>query len=185
MRYFELFEAKEPPKGLAFYNECTDAHSGQTNFTLWAIVNGKKVGQIDYVKFRETVNISYISSIRMPRKGIATAMLKELQGLYPETEINWGGLTDDGSKLYAKTQFTTVVNPEVHAKIEQLNSIRAEMAEIEAKFNAWHELPEDQREQAREMLAPLTTRWNDLRDQEYDLEGELGDTKAAKKLITR
>lgn len=37
-------------------------------------------------------------------------MLKHLQSLYPNEEIDWGMMTDDGSELYKKLNFKKVKN---------------------------------------------------------------------------
>lgn len=184
MRYFELFEAKEPPKGLAFRNEVRDYIKGQMNCTLQALVAGKYAGHIDYSVWQDDVSIQMIEVPKLKRKGIATALLKELQRMYPETEINWGMMTDDGSKLYDRTNFTTIVNPEIQAKIEKLDAIKAEMKQIESQWETWGELPDDQKEAVRSEMEGLSHRWNEMCDQEWDLEQELRDAKPVKKLIS-
>ena len=59
------------------------------------------VGTIRYSIFEGRPHISMIEVLEdYRRQGIATQMLRYLQGQYPNEEIVWGYLTEDGSALY-------------------------------------------------------------------------------------
>jgi len=86
---------------LVFRDECTDAYSGQSNMRLTATLDGGLVGHVDYVIFNDEVSISmvYVNE-EFRRQGIGAALVLHLQSLFPETEIRWGMLTENGAYLY-------------------------------------------------------------------------------------
>ena len=80
-----------------------DYHSGEHFGTINADhPEHGRIGQISfgYYKPAKTVHIKYIETHEdHRRKGVATAMMKELKRQHPRKKIHWGGMTDDGAKF--------------------------------------------------------------------------------------
>lgn len=96
---------------VAYKNEMVGYHHGQSDMVLRAKIDGKQVGFIDYSVYDGKPYLKMIEvSPEFKRKGIATGMLKHLQSKYPDEEIEWGYMTDDGSKLYSMLKFKKVKN---------------------------------------------------------------------------
>ena len=85
---------------VAYVDELTGAHHGQTDHELM-IKAGKKIrGYIQYSLFNDGLYIKMIQVLRPYwRKGWATAMVKYLRQQYPNKTIHWGYATDSGSKF--------------------------------------------------------------------------------------
>ena len=82
-------------------DEALDAHHGQIDMLMQAVRGELTVGTIRYSIFEGRPHISMIEVLEdYRRQGIATQMLRYLQGQYPNEEIVWGYLTEDGSALY-------------------------------------------------------------------------------------
>ena len=112
--------------GLTFSDESRGYHHGQSDMTLTAFRDSKYVGSIDYSIYHGEISIQMIhTNPEMTRQGIATQMLHHLQSLNPDTELDFGMLTDSGSKLYHTLNFKTIPNPdtqEIFAKVKSLES---------------------------------------------------------------
>lgn len=119
-----LGEANEP----TYNDETTGYHHGQTDARLSIAVNGKPIGFIDYVMYDDKIHISMIKiSDSAKRKGYATVALKHLQKSNPDTEIDFGMLTTDGSALHQSLPFVKVPNElyaEAFEKLEQMKLAR-------------------------------------------------------------
>ena len=83
---------------------CVQSGKKTRNYTIMLMqaVRGElTVGTIRYSIFEGRPHISMIEVLEdYRRQGIATQMLRYLQGQYPNEEIVWGYLTEDGSALY-------------------------------------------------------------------------------------
>jgi len=111
MRAVEIFE-NNLPENIRFYNNAHSAYSGQVDGTLWAYnpekypggfdpsVNvGGVYGYLDWASYEGTTQIQMIEvAERYQRKGIATAMYRELEKESKEP-IVWSGTTDPGEAL--------------------------------------------------------------------------------------
>jgi len=85
---------------IEFINEHLNWHHGQSDFRLSAIINGDRVGYIDYVLFNDEVNVSMIEVDKDKRRqGIGSKLLKELQRQYPDKSFNMGSFTEDERSL--------------------------------------------------------------------------------------
>ena len=73
-----------------------DSHHGQTDERLYVMDEGKLLAYLDYSVYQGEPSIKMIKSMDQ-RKGYARALVLALQAEYPETEIDWGMLTDDGA----------------------------------------------------------------------------------------
>ena len=99
-------------------------------------------------------------------------MLKALQELSPEEEIDWGYTTDDGTNLKRSINFIKKPNKEVIAKKAKLAGVRSKLAQLKHKLE---ELQKTDPEKARAFMASVGDRWNKFNDMEYRLENELYD----------
>lgn len=91
----------EKPEDTRILDEVLDAHNGQIDMLMQAVRGELTVGTIRYSIFEERPHISMIEVLEdYRRQEIATKMLRYLQGQYPNQEIEWGYLTEDGSVLY-------------------------------------------------------------------------------------
>ncbi len=155
--------------GIAFSEEMTASYAGQTNYVLTAKSANGAAGVLEYVVYEGTPSISMVSvSAGNRRQGIGRALVQELQSKFPDIEIEWGGLTDDGAALRNSLQFEDRPNIDVQRKQGQLQMAIAERAQLEAEadkrrdsagYSAW--------------IQTVSDRWNDLHDEISDLESEL------------
>src|ERR1041385_6071438 len=127
MRFHQLTET------LTFRTDARGTSKGQTDLTLYAFDDGEYVGHFDYSIWRDEVSVQMIE---VPddkrRRGYGTAMVHELQAKYPDTEINMGGLTDDGGKLLASIPQQVTDNPVYQAKARRLEQVKALLARFDA-----------------------------------------------------
>lgn len=157
--------------GVAFTDETTAAYSGQTNHTLTATLPDGKTGTLEYTVYDGKPQISMIDvPTASRRRGIGRALVQELQRKFPNTEIDWGGLTPDGAALRASLGFREAPT-EAAPLIRELADVRATMAMLEEKANAGALTPEEAQE------------WNGLRDREFELETQIGNDTGVKRLI--
>ena len=99
--YARRMAAPEQPEETRILDEALGAHSGQIDMLMQAVRGELTVGTLRYSIFEERPHISMIEVLEdYRRQGIATQMLRYLQGQYPDEEIEWGYLTEDGSALY-------------------------------------------------------------------------------------
>jgi len=177
MRYADLLE------DLQFRDENTGAHSGQSDFTLRAYDGVQEVGHIDYVVYQGAISISMISVPKGKRRnGHATALVRELQRQYPDIEIDWGGMTQQGSALRQSIPKTVIQHKDVQEKMALLRRKQAEAASLEQLANEYYDR-DDHSPEEREAFKASMEPWNDLRDEIWDLEQELGKAKETTTLI--
>lgn len=135
-----------------FKTEMRDFHHGQSDQTLVATRNGNSVGKIDYSVFEGVPSIQMIEvSEEFRRQGIATEMLKKLQSEFPDVEIDWGSLTEDGAKLYKSTKFVDV--DQTSGINEVIGDIRTKYEKAEAEYQkSFSEGYTGDRDKARDAL---------------------------------
>jgi hypothetical protein len=109
----------ESRKNIGFDDTVRDVNGDELfkNLTLYA--DNKPVGYIDYSVYDDK---PYIEMIKVldgeKRKGYGTELIKQLQRQYPDNEIDFGMMTDEGSALYKSLQKNIKTNPE-YAKYEK------------------------------------------------------------------
>lgn len=87
-------------------------HHGQSELSVVASHNQDIAEKIDYAVYEEEPSIQMINvADAYKRQGIAKKMLLFLQSEYPNTEIDWGSLTQDGSKLYNNMKWNKIPGP--------------------------------------------------------------------------
>ena len=121
-------ETTEPDTAeeIKILDEMTDAHSGQIDMEM-AVYKGEiPVGSMQYSVYEGIPKISMIEVLpEYRRQGYGTRLLRYLQEQYPDVEIEWGILTEDGKALYDAITFS-IENPDfIHAK-NDLEDIAAE-----------------------------------------------------------
>jgi hypothetical protein len=178
MKIIDLMEALSV---LTFQSENTDSYSNQSNVTLRAFNGKTQVGYIDYVIYQGRPSISMIE-VSKRRSGVATAMLQDLQRKFPGIEIEWGMQTADGAALYKSIPKTIIPNKEIQAKMARLEQCRADEKKLQELYAKWEQI-EHPTEKQRVKFLKMTSHWNDLNDEIYDLERELHGEKPETVLI--
>lgn len=115
-------------------------NSGQMDVHMGYKEGDEEIGYIDYADYEGTPYIKYITvSPEHRRKGIASRLLKQLQREYPDTEIDWGMTTPEGTALKEKV----AVRIENRTAIKVNKALRAEQEKlegIEKKLNDFYEI---------------------------------------------
>ena len=114
------------------------------------------------------------------RKGYAARLVRHLQSLYPNAEIDWGMTTPEGEALRASLPYRVVVDPDVMAAQERLVALQSrekELQSIDAEFNR------NPSEESRKAVANVSDEWNVLHDEIRGLKDELRGASAEKRII--
>jgi len=139
MRYSEILE------NIKFRNEMTGYSHGQKDMVLKAYADREMLG---YIVYSEYMNNPHINMIKvMPeyrRSGVARKLVYHLQDMYPDTEIDWGMLTDEGSMLYNSLTFREIpiFNTERYSKFKNKLSDLLQYFEK----NNWQNITDEQRD---------------------------------------
>lgn len=165
---------------LTFRIENHGFHHGQSDQRLVALRDGQYVGHIDFSVYQDEPHVQYISVPAERRQGIGTAMVHRLQAEFPNTEINMGGLTPDGSKLLGSIPQITIPNADYEAEAQRLQQLQAREAEYQRMADAFHASPTPE---ARQQLLAITQDWNDLSDQIYQIEDNIRERRPHKRLF--
>lgn len=94
--------------------------AGDEFYKKMTLFDGEKpVGYIDYSVYDDKPYIQMIKVIDgEKRKGYGTQLVKNLQKQYPNQEIDWGMMTDEGSALYKSLPKEIQTNPQ-YAKMQK------------------------------------------------------------------
>lgn len=126
---------KIPTSKIKIDEEVTDAYSGQVNMKMEAKIGDNVIGTLTYNEYEGKPNIDMIEvKPEYRRQGIATKLVQQLQEKYPNIEINWGTLLEDGANFKNAVTYN-VENTEVKRKQTRLNNINKRLAEYDAKSN--------------------------------------------------
>lgn len=155
---------------LTFSDESVGYQNGQHDMVLVAYLDGEMVGSLDYSVY---LGIPHIKMLEVKkdfrRMGIGTKLLKQLQNMFPEEEIDLGMLTSDGTKLMQTIKRDFQENPSYRETKERYEDVRSEIQRIMAKI--------DRKDYSE------ANKLNDLHDEEYELEQLLSDMKTGKYFI--
>lgn len=155
---------------LTFSDESVGYQNGQHDMVLVAYLDGEMVGSLDYSVY---LGIPHIKMLEVKkdfrRMGIGTKLLKQLQNMFPEEEIDLGMLTPDGTKLMQTIKRDFQENPSYRETKERYEDVRSEIQRIMAKI--------DRKDYSE------ANKLNDLHDEEYELEQLLSDMKTGKYFI--
>lgn len=147
-----------------------DYHHGQSDERLYVTDNGNLSAYLDYSVYEGEPSIKYIHTEEDKRgEGLGKKLIIALQKLYPETEINWGLMTDDGARLKHSLKFRKIIDPVLQKKEELLKRVKTKLADLEAN-------PENN-------IRHFGDYWNRLYDLERRLDAELYQAKIVKHIV--
>ena len=170
--YARRMAAPEQPEETRILDEALGAHSGQIDRLMQAVRGELTVGTLRYSIFEERPHISMIEVLEdYRRQGIATQMLRYLQGQYPDEEIEWGYLTEDGSALYR-----AVVDEQPNPEYQK---VKTDLEDITRLYDGYV-----QRMEGGGILSPAEAAdMDDLEDIQYRLEKELDELRPVRTFI--
>lgn len=164
--------AEASPEETQILDEALDAHHGQIDMLMQAVRGELTVGTIRYSIFEGRPHIGMIEVLEdYRRQGIATQMLRYLQGQYPNEEIVWGYLTEDGSALYQ-----AVVDEQPNPDYLRVQN---DLEDITREFDAYV-----RRLDGGAILSPQEAAdMDDLEDTQYRLEKELEELRSIRAFV--
>lgn len=143
---------------------------GQSDERLYTTDDKNEVtAYVDYSVYEGQPAIKMIQSA-VPRQGLARSLLLKLQSMFPDVEIDWGMLTDDGAALKRSLTFKEIVDPVMKAKEGLLARVKTKIAHLERSVT-----PEN--------IKSFSDLWTRLYDMERRLEDELEHAVMSKRLI--
>lgn len=149
--------------------------------TLQLIIDNDIIGYVDYNVYENEVYVEYIYvEPKWRRSMYGTKIIQKLQSLYPNTEINFGMMTDDGSKLYQSLNKNIVKNDEYIDKVNRLQKILNWLNKYEAVTN---KNPDDWSEAEIEYIKKYEPIWRKYYDKKNDIEDWLSNNKESKSFI--
>lgn len=167
--------ATEFTDNLEIKNTVDTSFRGGYDATLYVIKDDQQVAYLQYSVYKDSPAIKMIwVSPNYRRQKIAYRMLKELQSMFPNEEIDWGYTTADGTQLKASVPFTKRPNPEIIKKRTKLTAVHSKLRQLNYRLE---KLQQDNPEKARAFVATVGDRWNKLNDLAYRLENELYGAK--------
>lgn len=156
--------------------ENTAAYNGQSNYTARLMREGREVGHLDYVVYQGHPSVSYIEVHPSERRqGSGRMLVQHLQSSFPDQEIDFGMLTEDGTALLAAITRKEPV-PEVVAMVHELADIRRDLALLDGRSDAFHAMSTHSDAELlafRAWIGEMSDRWNALHDREYELDNAL------------
>lgn len=176
----QIPESKLPTPRLTFRTENTAVYSGQSNYTLYAYVGEDIVGRIDFVEYQGGITVQWIETAGpFQRRGIATAMAKELQRQYPTVEIEWSNTTPEGAGFLQGLDRDYEPNLTYEKAKAAYDAAKAEYAILQAEFDKYEGPPLAQNPE----MFKKGERMNELDDQIWGLEQVLQDMKPGRHMI--
>ena len=170
--YAHRMAAPEQPEETRILDEALGAHNGQIDMLMQAVREELTVGTLRYSIFEGRPHISMIEVLEdYRRQGIATQMLRYLQGQYPDEEIEWGYLTEDGSALYR-----AVVDEQPNPEYQKA---KTDLEDITRLYDGYV-----QRMEGGGILSPAEAAdMDDLEDIQYRLEKELDELRPVRAFV--
>lgn len=155
-------------------------HHQQHDIRLTAYTDQGVAGYLDYSDWHGQIQIQMIQ-VFQKRQGIGTALVKHLQSLYPATEIDWGTTSELGTQLYNSLEFEQVPNNSVIRMMNKLKELKNQEQKYHDLAAQWEQSAKTETD--RQKFLDATQDWNELHDQIYQLEQEIGNQKPYKQLI--
>lgn len=155
---------------------------GESYYTMSYTQDGKVVGTLEYGEYEGAPNVKMIEvAPEYRRHGIAKKLMQELQNKYPDTEIDFGMSTPDGTKLLESITYN-VTDEAVVADRQKLKDLQSELNELQSKLDVLYDT--DNLTEAQEAeLHKLGDRWTEVYDTIRELEAELRGKKATKTFV--
>lgn len=135
--------------------------TNQHDYIVQAISRGTVVGDLSYTTFEDEVSVNYIE-VYERGNGYGKMLLRYLQSLYPQTELNIGMTTTDGTRLIDSLTYHTEKS-NFFDQFKELDTLRSQL-DAATDIEDWDYV-------------------NDLRDRIDDLEDELYDKSPYIKII--
>ena len=155
---------------------------GETYYNMSYEQDGKVVGLLQYGEYDGNPNVKMIEVVpEYRRKGIATKLMQALQKKYPDTEIDFGMSTPDGTKLLENITYD-VTDESVVADRRKLKNLQAELDELQGKMDVLFEIENLTDEQDAE-LHNLGDRWQEVYEAIQELEPELRGKRATRTFV--
>jgi GNAT superfamily N-acetyltransferase len=168
---YSVAEDQTEDENITVQNNVETSFRGGYGGTLIAKTPERQVGYLNYSIYNDKPQIGMIFVAQdYRRRGVAMKMLKALQELSPNEEIDWGITTDAGSNLRKSINYRKVPNPEIIKKKAKLAGVRSKLARLNYRLE---QLKNTDVELARKFVKTVGDRWNQLNDLEYRLENEL------------
>ena len=157
---------------ITFDIDYNDYRSGQHYAELIATQHNTEIGRIDFSVYQEIPAIHYIDS-KTKRTGLATKMLQFLQSKFPDEEIDFGGLTDDGANLYKSLRFKEL--PNTTYDFSEYDDLLKQKEELSKQIKEYDIDPDnlDWDKLSTKEIDVVANLLNDYSDLEYDLEKEV------------
>ena len=164
-----------------YHDEALDFYRGQANNRLKAFKNEKVVGWIDYSVFNDEIFINHIKVLEK-RKGIGSNLLKKLQELYPENELQMGGMTEEGHELWKSLEKRTVENEEYAKLIKEKEELERRLKQLE---NTIGNVPsyDGQTNREKELIIEHGEKMNIINDRLYEIDEEISDMKPSETFL--
>jgi GNAT superfamily N-acetyltransferase len=172
---------------LKFVDTVSDAYKSETYGTIYAYLNDKVVGYVDYT-LEENDKIFYIRMIQTEPeyrgKGIATTLCRYIKNNYSEYEPDFGATTTDGEKLRKQVSKTIPNNFYGHIK-STIDKMQNRLNEIEHTLDDLYAKSEtDESNELTKAIIDLGDEWEELHDKIWEYEQKLQDIKPFKTVWT-
>lgn len=172
----KIFEVSQ----INFTDEVISVHSGQVDSRLSLIYDGETVGYVDYSIYEGEPSINMIEVFHKGNR-YGTHLIKKLQSMYPEQELNWGVTTEEGEALRTSLKYKKI-DTEFADDFKRLEFVSQEIKNLMAQAEElWDKDTLTDKEKAT--LKDIGNKLNDLNDEQYDLESMLYNKKAHKYII--
>lgn len=174
-------------ESLDFYTSVKDSYGDELHCRMTVSEDGKNIGYLDFSVYEDTPYIQMIN-VKEPyrRKGYATQMIKQLQKEYPNSEINFGMTTDDGTKLVNSLPFDTKVNIEYDKKVKQAKKLKKwldEFKEFTDKVYQQIDNNEPIAEKNRLYIVNNTDKWQKYKNKYEEILDWIRENKREKKFV--
>ncbi|MCV9964365.1 GNAT family N-acetyltransferase [Pararhizobium sp. BT-229] len=139
-----------------------DYYCGQHDMALDAKLDGEPAGTLLYAVYEGDPSVTTIDVPKgLRRRGIATALVIALQDEYPDTPIEFGGLTDLGAALLNSIEWDVRENETHNDAVRNLAPIDAKLADYSARADKLGGATQAE----RDAFSAETSDWNDLHNE--------------------
>lgn len=155
--------------------EALNWHHGQLDCVLRIKQCEELVGHLNYSEFEGTPKIQMINVYDgHQRRGYATQLVMALQSHYPDKEIDWGCMTDEGSCLHDALPVRMDPTPEAR-DFARLKRLRLRLDKMEAELATLRKTSQCQH--------ALLTAYYCLEGRVSDLSESLWNKRASKRIL--
>ncbi|WP_455233387.1 ADP-ribosyltransferase-containing protein [Geopseudomonas aromaticivorans] len=175
-------QAEQGPCQVQVVSEARGKLYGPKDGTLRLLVDGEELGTLDYSDFDGQLFVNMISvAPHARRRGYGRQMMLALQSQHPNTEIQWGVLTQAGAALIASLPTEQVASEHTPAFAE-LEELRTDLGTREAVIRDYRATAMPTPDQSADFHIACDG-LNDLRERIGKLEFALQDCKPTRTLL--